>query len=782
MSVCITTAGEALLARLHAEGKALVIDQFLFAHVPGQDSTLPVDPAAAPPTEHQVYVCPIPPEYRAWVNPNQVVYSALLGSDVGPFTFNWQGLYCTEHATLVAVATFPAVEKRRQDVASGSPGNNLNRNFMLTFDGARALTGITVHAGTWQLDFTVRHKGIDERERLSNRDIYGRAAFLDDGWLLYADGLDKSYRFAPGRAYVEGIRAALGSVLPVVPTVLPCDVWLDACMEPQGSDVVTTVSPLFVTPDSPMPDYTTQPPLPVNHYCVRVAHIDADGTVTDLRGQAGTTDDDGLFSRMQRHIYDYNDPHKTRGGIVVSAPVITGPASVKSGSSVTLTFTAESRLIGGSIAAFRVTHPDGVEEDVPATGGAGSATVLVLGAVGMENLVRVLAVDDNGNMSLPARHAIIATDNDAPSMKEFIHTVPDNLLQDSSVSVTFSGAVDMEGDPIFYTIVPEKSGLMFSKLSPIAANEAVTMTAPKSTIAALPVTFTVRAVDDKGAYAAVSIGTSIIGNRAPGMGGFTHNVPATVTQGGAVSVRFSGAVDSDGDVLTYSIDQGSSGLTFSKSQGISANESVTMYVPGSVLASKPVSFIVTASDGRGGAATATVNTTIMGQDTWTITSTQNWSPPVSGTYEVDVHGGHGGGCDHARFGYASGGAGGRAVFNKRLEKGEIFAVTIGGSGGGGRQASFSISCHAYGGCYDSSVYAGSGGTTSFGALASATGGTGGVCVVSSEQCWITDETTYSGTQCAYSIAHGSPGNGYGGTNNYTGGSSGPKCIITYKGA
>lgn len=283
MSVTLTAAGEALIARLQAEGTPLVIDRFVFADVPGQDHTQPANPAQGVPTDHVVHEFPIPQEYRAYVNPSQVVYSALLGSDVGPFSFNWQGLYCTEHATLVAVATFPRLEKRRYDPATNTQGNNLTRNFLLEFSGARELTQITVEAAVWQLDFTVRLKGIDERERLSNRDIYGRAAFLDDGWLLTHTG--GAYRFEAGRGYVEGIRAALPEPAPVVPTVTPCEVWLDVSMQGQGSDVVTMVTPLCLAPGTPSPDYVAAAPHNTPHYCEKVARIEANGSVTDLRSR-----------------------------------------------------------------------------------------------------------------------------------------------------------------------------------------------------------------------------------------------------------------------------------------------------------------------------------------------------------------------------------------------------------------------------------------------------------------------------------------------------------------
>jgi hypothetical protein len=281
MSVALTLAGEALIARLQAEGAALTIDRFIFANVPEQDHTAPVDPAQTVPVDHVVYQYDIPQEYRAFVSPNQVVYSALLGSDVGPFTFNWQGLYCSQHNTLVAVATFPALEKRNTNPATNTQGNNLTRNFMLEFTGVRELTQITVEAAVWQLDFTVRLKGIDTRERLSNRDIYGRACFFADGWLLKKSA--GTYSLQAGVAYVEGIRTELAEHTPVQPESTPCDVYLDVCMAPQGSDVVTKAEPQFVAVDTPCPDYVEPAPHHTPHYCVHIARIESDGSVTDKR-------------------------------------------------------------------------------------------------------------------------------------------------------------------------------------------------------------------------------------------------------------------------------------------------------------------------------------------------------------------------------------------------------------------------------------------------------------------------------------------------------------------
>ena len=284
MSTILTAAGESLIARLQAEGKALIIDTMILANVPGQDHTQAIAPGVTVPAEDQIALrYAIPPQYRAYVNPNQVVYSAMLGSDMGDFVFNWQGLWCSEHNTLVAVGTFPALEKRRYDEANGKTGNNLTRNFLLTFTGARELTGLTISADVWQLDFTVRLNGIDERQRLANFDIYGQAFFDADGWLLQKTA--EAYAFAPGLGYVGGIRAALAESLPLAAPEsanLPQKVWLDVCLKHTGSDRVVEASPMLTPPAAPLADSAADE-TGLMHYRALVARIEADGSVTDLR-------------------------------------------------------------------------------------------------------------------------------------------------------------------------------------------------------------------------------------------------------------------------------------------------------------------------------------------------------------------------------------------------------------------------------------------------------------------------------------------------------------------
>lgn len=275
MGASITLAGESLIAQKHAAQQGLDVARFIYANVPNLDPNGPVDRAAPKPVAGQiVHVHEIPEQNAGYVNPNQVVYSSQIGSDVGDWDFNWIGLETVE-GVLFAVAYVPLQIKRR-NIPPLQIGNNLTRNFLVAFDGAQALTGITVDASTWQHDFTVRLAGIDERERLSNRDIYGRACFFESS--LQLEKVGSAYQLKPGTAYVEGVRLLRSAALAVVPSGFPTTAWLDVSLQRELSDVVASWKVVFA---ADRPDYTDS--AGVRHYCVAIADLPNSNTITDRR-------------------------------------------------------------------------------------------------------------------------------------------------------------------------------------------------------------------------------------------------------------------------------------------------------------------------------------------------------------------------------------------------------------------------------------------------------------------------------------------------------------------
>lgn len=151
MAACITLAGESLKAQKQGAHEALEITHFVLANVPGLDPIRPIDRAAGLPPAEQI-VGTWAYTQKGYIDPNRVVYSLMLGSDIGDFDWNWIGL-TTAEGVLFAVSSVPVQQKRR-NIPPLQAGNNVTRNFLVAFDGAQELTGITVEAATWQHDFT----------------------------------------------------------------------------------------------------------------------------------------------------------------------------------------------------------------------------------------------------------------------------------------------------------------------------------------------------------------------------------------------------------------------------------------------------------------------------------------------------------------------------------------------------------------------------------------------------------------------------------------------------
>jgi len=274
VSASITLAGESQIALKQGQQKPLTITRFIFANVPDLNPETPVDRAAGkPPAAQIVHVYDIPKENAGFVNPNQVVYSAQLGSDIGDWDFNWVGLEDAD-GLLFAVSYVPLQQKRR-NIPPQQIGNNVTRNFLVAYDGAMQLTGITIDASTWQHDFTVRLAGIDERERLSNREMYGRACFFGNS--LAFGKSENGFQLGAGTAYIEGIRVSMTTPWPFTGVIPAGTITLDVCLERQLNDRVATWKVVY----GEKSDYTDS--AGVRHYCVPIAFYTSPTAFWDAR-------------------------------------------------------------------------------------------------------------------------------------------------------------------------------------------------------------------------------------------------------------------------------------------------------------------------------------------------------------------------------------------------------------------------------------------------------------------------------------------------------------------
>ncbi|WP_336819373.1 phage tail-collar fiber domain-containing protein [Cedecea sp. MMO-103] len=295
----ITLVFEQWKAQQAISGEPVLLDEFVFALVPGLNPDLPVDRnEGLPPAAQIVHREAV--NRKGVVNENAVVHSAVLGADVGDFSFNWIGLVNKASGMLAMIVHAPEQQKRK--TKEGQQGNVLTRSFLMEYAGAQKETGINTPAETWQIDFTARMAGIDERQRLENVDVYGAGAFFGDGWLVVRNG--NQYTVTHGVGYVGGLRTVLEADQAITVTTKPVKVWLDACWQGTLTSVWGVKHRLVVaeTADPYLRDG-------VQHYVFALASIDANGVVTDLRpkGTLGDQQGNNDFVRKDKNLSDVGD-------------------------------------------------------------------------------------------------------------------------------------------------------------------------------------------------------------------------------------------------------------------------------------------------------------------------------------------------------------------------------------------------------------------------------------------------------------------------------------------
>ncbi|HHY0907223.1 TPA: phage tail protein [Salmonella enterica] len=271
----ITSAFEHLKAQEAAGGNRIIIDQFVFANIPGLNVTdTPPESEPLPPDGQIVHRQAV--DRNGVVNENTAAYSVTLPESTGDFTFNWLGLVSSATNTLCMAVYLHPQEKIK--TANGKQGNTLIYSEIMEYAGASAATGITTPVSTWQIDFTARLHGMDEATRKAALDIYGPGLFLDDAFKLTAQATGQA-TFAPGIAYLRGLRVELG-----VPGTLTYStgilqtVYIDAALTGTltGENKAT-----FSLTSQKSADYIDS--LGFAHYVEPVATISASGEITDIR-------------------------------------------------------------------------------------------------------------------------------------------------------------------------------------------------------------------------------------------------------------------------------------------------------------------------------------------------------------------------------------------------------------------------------------------------------------------------------------------------------------------
>ncbi|WP_228550028.1 phage tail-collar fiber domain-containing protein [Rodentibacter haemolyticus] len=273
MASLITPQFEHYIAEQTIAQGSVVFDEFIFANIPGLNENNLAQHLTMPTAAQIVHRQAV--SQSGVINENAVVYSVTIGTEVGDFDFNFIGLINkSKNLLAVAVQTEPVKKTRNKNTQQG---NSITRNILLEFSGAKALTGINVSADTWQIDFTVRLHGLDEKIRLTNRDLYGRAVFFDDGFLLTRK-TGNQFTIQPGIAYVEGVRMNLSAPHNITVNKLPCSIYADVVHHCTVTGAYETEIQFLTQSKADYVDTANR-----QHYVQILADIDSRGNVTDRR-------------------------------------------------------------------------------------------------------------------------------------------------------------------------------------------------------------------------------------------------------------------------------------------------------------------------------------------------------------------------------------------------------------------------------------------------------------------------------------------------------------------
>ena len=272
----ITQAFETYKAQQEAIASPVELDEFVLALVPGQDSSVPIERnESMPSASHIKYRAPV--TQHGFVGPNSVVYSLIMDTRIGDFEFNWIGLRSKKHNALAAIMHIPTIAKFKS-VPGVQNGNSVTRSVLMNYQDAKQISGITVDASTWQIDFTSRLFGIDEAERLANIDVFGQASFLDVGFKVEKSG--GHYIARLGRGYVGGLRCHLNEDVILTNVVNSSGVYVDATWHGGPISQWHTKVDIKVS-QTALNDYVDDDGY--QHYVTKIADINRVGAITDRR-------------------------------------------------------------------------------------------------------------------------------------------------------------------------------------------------------------------------------------------------------------------------------------------------------------------------------------------------------------------------------------------------------------------------------------------------------------------------------------------------------------------
>lgn len=275
----IIASGEKFFVTQLSKSQPIQLDRVIFANVPGINSNTDINVNGKMPATNQI-VHTAPVTQTGLLNDRTVVYSIILDTNVGDFSFNYIGLVNAETNTLCMVMHTDLTKKTK--TAGQRQGNTITESIWLEIDNASQSTGVTVNAQTWQIDYSRRLAGEDERIRLTNYDLYNRLVIMS-GFAVTKN--NNQLTVSPGLAYVSGLRVENKTQKTITVAnnqSLFIDAWLTGTVTGEWAVGYNIIA------GTDLKDYSQS----VQHYVERLASVDASGRLTTVKTKRYLTSDD----------------------------------------------------------------------------------------------------------------------------------------------------------------------------------------------------------------------------------------------------------------------------------------------------------------------------------------------------------------------------------------------------------------------------------------------------------------------------------------------------------
>lgn len=224
MSQVITNTFENYWQSCLTAEQPVVLDEFILADIPNLDITSPIDPETGLPPESQI-VHRQNVDQRGRINNNAVAYTIVMDTTVGDFSFNAMYLRNKQNGVIGMIVYKGRETKLKTDQTTGQTGNSLVKSMLMGYDQAAEATLTHVDAGTWQIDYAARLRGMDEDIRQLQADLYGHHTFVGDGFKVVEK--DGAYQVSQGVAIIGGLRVELKAPEVIHPGTKPIGVWVD---------------------------------------------------------------------------------------------------------------------------------------------------------------------------------------------------------------------------------------------------------------------------------------------------------------------------------------------------------------------------------------------------------------------------------------------------------------------------------------------------------------------------------------------------------------------------